>query len=123
MSEHTPMAASPVEQGARTAARRLAPKYGPRLEYDVEAVLYTRNANRQPDQYLDPISLGSLIVSVATLAWTVYKDLRKTTPQPAREVIARRVRVELPTTTEPQPADREQIIDIVVDEIIKHADT
>jgi hypothetical protein len=59
----------PVEAVARAAAERLTPDYGPRLKTDVEAALYARGSERGPDQYIDPVALGSLIVSIATLAW------------------------------------------------------
>jgi hypothetical protein len=70
----------------------------------------------------NPTPRGKLIVSVATLAWTVYRDLRKKTLKPAREVVERRVRVELPPSNQVKAAERDRIIEIVVDEIIKDAD-
>ena len=39
---------------------------------------------RQP--YMDPVALASLIVGVASLAWTVYTDLRKRTVKPTAEI-------------------------------------
>jgi len=65
----------PVEEGARTAAGRLAGRHGQQLALDVEAALGRRNEPQH--RFVDPISLGGLIVSVATLAWTVYRDLKK----------------------------------------------
>ncbi len=107
------MSGNPVDRTARAAARRLAPE----VEAQVEAALHARNTN----QYFDPVALGSLIVSTATLAWTVYKDLRNKTPKPARETIAEQVRTELPTDPTP-PADLDKIIEVIVDEIIKDAE-
>jgi hypothetical protein len=72
----------PVSTGARAAAERLTPDFGPGLAADVEAALHTRGSQQRPEQYFDPISLGALIVSIATLAWTIYTDLKKKTPQP-----------------------------------------
>lgn len=106
-----------VSRSARGAARQLAPELGPELEAQVEAALYARSTN----QYLDPISLGSLIVSVATLAWTVYNDLRNKTPKPPREAIAEQVRADLPTNDR-NPAELDKIIDIIVDQIVKDTD-
>jgi len=63
------------------AAHRLAAEHGPGLPAEVEAALHTRDAGQRPGQYLDPISLGTLIVAIATLAWTIYTDQRK---HPAR---------------------------------------
>ena len=53
-----------------------------------------RPSARRPGQYLDPVSLGSRIVAIATLAWTIYSDQRKT-PEPPHGVVARQLRVEL----------------------------
>jgi hypothetical protein len=85
----------PVSTGARAAAERLAPDHDPGLAADVEAALYTRGQEQRPDQFFDPVSLGALIVSIASLTWTVYTDLKKKTHRPAPEVVARTVRVEL----------------------------
>jgi hypothetical protein len=102
---------------ARAAARRLAPEFGAGLPADVEAALHTP-AGAGGDRYLDPIALAAMIVSGAQLAWTVYVDLRKRSAQPAPQVVARRVRVELAerseTMIDPDVGDR--VIDIVVAE-------
>lgn len=118
MSEE-PVAGNPVSRAARATARRLAASHGPGLDAQVEAALYDRRIDQRPDQYLDPVTLGSLIVSAAALSWTVYKDLHNKTPKPAREVIARRVRIELPASDPTPSAERDKIIEIVVEEIVK----
>ena len=114
--------ADPIELGARAAAHRLTTPHTPTLTTDVEAALYTRETTTRPDQYLDPISLGALIVSVASLTWTVYNDLRKKTPTPHRDVISRHVRVQLDQTETPQPplsaTDRDRYIDITIEETL-----
>jgi len=58
-----------------------------------------------------PISLGGLLVSIATLAWTMYKDLRKPAPRPTHQVVARIIPVPIAA------ADQQQggIINIIVD--------
>lgn len=87
----------PVAAGARAAAERLSAIHGPSLIADVEAELHHREADRRPDQFVDPIALGSLIVAVATLAWTVYKDLRSKNPAttPSPQVVSRTVTTQL----------------------------
>jgi hypothetical protein len=85
----------PVERIARAAATRLTTDHGPSLAVDVEAALHTRGTTREPDRYFDPIALGALIVSVATLAWTIYTDLKQKTPNPSPDVLARTIRVRL----------------------------
>lgn len=109
----------PIEQSARAAAHRLATQYGPGLPAEVEAALHTRGADQRPERYVDPISLASLIVSIAALAWTVYTDLRTKTPQPSPDVVARTVRVRLSEVTRLDPAQQDRIIDIVVEETVR----
>ena len=65
-----------VADAARSAATILAPDLGQNLPAEVEAALAARGGDYRPERYLDPVSLGSLIVSVATLAWTIYNDQR-----------------------------------------------
>lgn len=109
-----------IQQAARAAAARLAPEYGGRLPADVEAALHSADGATRRDQYLDPISLGGLVVSVATLAWTVYQDHKKKhNDPPAASVIIRTIRIELSDSGIPEQLDTEQrdrIIQAVVEE-------
>lgn len=107
----------PAAEGARAAAHRLTAQYGPSLVTDVEAALHARDASGRSDQYLDPISLGSLIVSVATLAWTVYKDLKQKTRTPSADVVTRTVRTEL-RRTRTMSAHDDEILAITVQETL-----
>ncbi len=111
----------PIEHSARAAALRLVTDYGPGLPVDVEAALHARGSIHQPEHYFDPISLGALIVSVANLAWTVYTDLKKRTPDPSPEVVARTVRVALRDAGGLDAAQRHHVIDVVVDETVRAA--
>ena len=79
-------------RGARAAAVRLAPEFGAGLPVDVEAALHKSAGG---DRYLDPVSVSALVVSAAQFAWTIYIDLKAKSAKPSREVVARRVRVEL----------------------------
>src|SRR5205085_8024939 len=58
LSEFPAAVDGPVARGARAAAQRLAPGPGSSLTADVEAALHNRNS-AHPEQYLDPISLGT----------------------------------------------------------------
>jgi hypothetical protein len=107
----------PVEAIARAAAKRLAPEYGPRLEVDVEAALYARDSERGPEQY-DPVSVGILLVSIATLAWMIYSDHRKKAPGAAPEVVERTVRTELRRQVDATP-ESARISEVVVTEIVE----
>jgi len=109
----------PAQTGARAAAGRLVAEYGRQLPADVERALHLRDAPQRPDQYFDPASLGGLIVSIATLAWTVYTDLKPQTPAPAIDVIARAVRVRLDHNSKLNPDQQEHIIDVTVEETVR----
>ncbi|WP_410587127.1 hypothetical protein [Amycolatopsis sp. lyj-23] len=122
MSKQTPAIGGPVEHAAHAAARRLASGDRQRLEADVAAALHARDAQPKPDQYFDPVTLGSLIVSTATLAWTIYKDLRTKTLQPKHDAVTRRVRVELPPAEQISRTDQDRAIEIIVEEILNHSD-
>ncbi|MEV6974055.1 hypothetical protein [Kitasatospora sp. NPDC093806] len=116
------MTTDPIEAGARAAALRLTTPRTPTLTADVEAALHARGASTRPDRYLDPVALGSLVVSVATLAWGVYRDLRRQTPEPGREVVTRTVRIRLERAdTPPLPLtaeERDRIIEVTVAETL-----
>lgn len=116
----------PVELGVRAAARRLAAQTYPGLPDDVEAAMYARGATARPGQYTDLNSVATLAVSVGTLAWTVYNDLRsRAAGAPRREVTVRHVRDRLvrEDALPPAlgPAERDRIIVVTVDEILDAA--
>ncbi|MFJ1595542.1 tetratricopeptide repeat protein [Streptomyces sp. NPDC088261] len=119
-----------IEQGALAAAHRLAARHHPDLTDDVEAALATRDTAREPDQYSDPVAIGSLVVSVASLVWMVYNDIRgrSAAASATPDAVARRVRqrlaqVEAAATPAPplDPAERDRIIDITVEETLNAA--
>jgi hypothetical protein len=111
-----------IATAGRASAKRLDADYGPGLVADVEAALRAATAGSRSDQYVDPVSLGSLIVAAATLAWTVYSELKKKGKNPSPEVVARTVRLELQDHGGPHLADREMIVNVVVDEVIRSAE-
>ncbi len=104
---------------ARAAADRLAAEHSSGLAADVEAALQGSGTTQRPDQYLDPVSLGSLIVAIATLAWTIYSDQRRKTPEPPPEIIARHVRAELRRQGNTYGQETDRITEIVITEIIQ----
>jgi hypothetical protein len=109
----------PIAAASRAAADFLAAQYGSRLTTEVEAALHDRGSQHRPEQYFDPVSLGSLIVSIASLAWTIYTGLKQKTPNPAPDVVARTVRVELKTRGDTTAMSQDRITDIVVTEITR----
>ena len=118
-----------VADAARSAAAVLAPDLGLNLPVEVEAALAARSGDQRPDRYLDLVSLGSLIVSVAALAWTVYNDLRsraqgqEPTPElePQAEFIARQVRITLRDQDTALPPGTERITEVVASEIVRQS--
>lgn len=115
---------NPVAASARAAADRLAAEYGRGLAGEVEEALHSSRQGRQPERYLNPVSLGSLIVSMATLAWTIYTDLRRQSPDATPGVLARTLRVELRSSGTASASDDkidEKITEVVVTEVIRAA--
>jgi hypothetical protein len=108
---------------ARAAGRLagwLAPQYGAWLESDVEAVIYGDGA-QLPGQYVDPVALGSLLVSIAALGWQVYTDHVKRSERPAPDVLVQRIRAERRVERDLTDAE-ETIIEVVSIEVVKRAD-
>jgi len=94
----------------------------PNLPAEVEAALAARDAQQRPDRYLDPVSLASLIVAIASLAWTIYNDQRKRTPEPPPSSVARQVRITLREQDTPLPEGIERITEVIATEITRQAD-
>jgi hypothetical protein len=112
----------PAADAARSAAAILAPDHGPTLPAEVEAALAARDTSQRPDRFLDPVSLASLIVTIATLAWTIYTDQRdRHHPDPPADAIARQVRITLRDQDTALPPGAERITEIVATEITRHA--
>jgi hypothetical protein len=70
------MRSDPEAQIARRAAQHLAGEIDPTLPAQVEQEL-AKDPLEQRSERFDPISLGGLIVSLAALGWTIYRDLKK----------------------------------------------
>jgi hypothetical protein len=111
----------PAANAARSAAAILAPDFGPNLPAEVEVALAARGTQQRPDRYLDPVSLAGLVVAIASLAWTIYNDRRKHTPDPPSDAIARQVRISLREQDTPTPAGTDRITEVVVTEITRQA--
>jgi hypothetical protein len=69
------------------------------------------------------IGLAAFLVSLASLAWTIYRDLKKNSKKPAREVLNRRVRVQIGEPKGVSITERDRIIDVVVEETFQYGDT
>jgi hypothetical protein len=108
----------PIGAAARAAAQRLEAEGRAGLVAEVEAVLAARDPAAPPSQYVDPVALASLIVTVASSAWTVYNDLRKRTSRPEPAVVARAVRVKLRDDGQAAP---DEVVEVVVTETVQAA--
>ena len=104
----------PVALAARRAAKTLA-SLAPGVRSDVEAALDRRASG----QYLDPVSLGALIVSAAQLAWTIHRDRQSKAPP---DVIAHEVRVRLEAPADVTPELCDQLVEAVVRETVAAAE-
>jgi len=113
----------PAAAAARSAAAILAPDLGPNLPAEVEAALAARGTGQRPGRYLDPVSLASLIVAIATLAWTIYNDqrTRNHTAGPPPDSIARQVRITLRDQDTALPPGAARITEVVATEITRQA--
>lgn len=116
----------PEVQGiARAAAARLAARdRNPRLLFDVTR--YCDGASSPPgDQQYDPlgISIAALVVSAASLAWSVHRDLKADRKPLDLDEVTRRVRIELAERYPGVSAnERNLIIDVVMEEFPKPTD-
>jgi len=110
-------------EAARSAAVILAPDLGRNLPVEVEAALAARAGDQRPDRFFDVVALGGLIVSVASLAWTVYANLRDRGhgQEPEADSITREVRIKLRERDELLPPGTERITEVVVTEIIRQS--
>jgi len=111
----------PAADAARAAAAILAPDLGPSLPAEVEAALAARGTQHRPGRYFDPVSLASLIVAIATLAWTIYNDQRNRSQEPQPSSIARQVRITLRDQDTTLPPGTERITEVVATEIARQA--
>ncbi|WP_422769980.1 tetratricopeptide repeat protein [Plantactinospora sp. WMMC1484] len=112
--DQSPMA-DPIDQIARAAAQQLSAEYGQDLVSEVEAALSAQE-NRDTDRYLEPMDVANLVVSIASLVWSVYLGLRQDKARPSSEVVARTVRVRLDETLMVETTLRDRLVEISVDQ-------
>lgn len=105
---------------AQAAAKRLSAEMPAGFPEAVEAALAAPKApGAQPKTYDSGtvIALGALLVSIAQFAWTIYTDLRKQTPKPDREVLARRIRLRLGENSQSGGEHTHHMVEAVIEEI------
>jgi len=105
----------PIAVVARATAQQLDSEGRLGLMAEVEVALADRRIAQTPSQYSDPAAIASLIVSIASFAWTVYTDLKMRTGKPTTEI-----RITLKEKV--QAAGPDHIVDVVVTQAIRVAD-
>jgi hypothetical protein len=88
------------------------------LVAQVEAGIYGDGPQARPGQYVDPVALGSLIVSIAALGWQIGSDLMKRGERPAPDGLAERIRVERRLESGVTSVE-DKIVEIVSIEVVK----
>jgi hypothetical protein len=106
---------------ARRAAMRLGDEMDRNLPAAVEAQVQGAGPVSERFEPATTIALAALILSAAKFAWDIYRDIKKDSKAaPAREVIARRMRLELNVGEEINSEQSDRVIAVVVDELISH---
>jgi hypothetical protein len=109
----TCLVTEPLRHIALAAATRLSGQLGEtNLPADVEAEL--ARDDEKPRAYADPVSIASLIVAIAGLAWNIYSELRRSPRELAGEVRTRWER--------PLDETTGSVIDVVAEETVKHSE-
>ena len=104
---------------APRAAMRLGDEMDRNLPAAVEARVQAGSTAPQRFEPATTIALAALILSAAKFAWDIYRDIKKDSKAtPAREVIARRMRLELNVGEELNSEQSDRVIAVVVDELM-----
>ena len=105
---------------ARRAAQRLSGELGPDSPAAVEAQLMQPGAKPERYEAGTLIALATLLLNATKFAWDVHRDRKKET-KAARtpDAIARTIRLELKDDQGISTEQRDKIIAVVVDELIK----
>ena len=111
----------PVDEIARRAAQRLSGDLDHQnLPAMVEAQLH--RGGQAPETY-EPgtiIAVATLLLNVAKFAWDIYRDQKKDAKAaPSADAIARKIRLELKADDSVPTDQRDKIIGVVVEELLK----
>jgi len=106
---------------ALSAAAQLAPEFPTGLEALVEAEL-AKHGDDTVETFVDPattISLASLLVSAAGLAWTIYRDLKSDRQAPAAQAIERHVSLKLEEQGKAGSEHFRRVVEVVSEQVVK----
>jgi hypothetical protein len=115
-----------VDTIARRSAARLT-ETDPDLPRHVEQALAEDPLAQTSERIIDPISLASLIVSIAALGWTIYHDIKKDRATAGLDQVGKTQRLatqlqqdgtaaRLPAALSPE--QRHTVVDVIAAEII-----
>lgn len=104
---------------ARAAADRLATTLGPDLPAQVEQELNADPLD-PPKRLVDPVSLATLLVSAASLAWTIWHDIKKDHATSSQTEQAEALAASLARSAPPHP-DRALVVQVVAEETVRIA--
>ena len=115
-----------VEQIAKLAAEALAPKIDPNLAAWTAELVAEEHKGNAPEKFCDPnlvIAAASLLVTAASVAWTIYRDIKKDKPdvEVSEQFVARRVSIKLSERnipTELNGSTQEMIIEEVSRQVV-----
>ena len=105
-------------------ARRTAQRLSADLDRNLPAMVEAQLQGGKPPERFEPLALGiafaALVVSASKAAWDVYRDLKKDKKAaPAPDLVARQLRLELKLDGKVSAEQRDKVIAVVVDEIVK----
>jgi hypothetical protein len=119
---------APVKDIARRVAAQLAPDLGATLPEQVEQAIAEDPLDRPAERIFDPISVGAFMVSIASLGWTIYHDLKKDRATAKRDQTAEAAQLSADLKGQPEaesrpakltPEQHDLIITAVAAEIVR----
>ncbi|MEE8585431.1 MAG: hypothetical protein V3T83_11315 [Acidobacteriota bacterium] len=114
-----------TDEISRRVAKKLAGEIDPLLPQLTEAVLGGESgAGGRPGSFDAGLSIAaaSFLVSMVGVAWPIYKDILNRKQKPSRQAVSRRVRVRIQDSADIKPAQRDRMIEVVVEEIFAHGE-
>ena len=107
---------------ARLAAARLTATLGPDLPAQVDQELNADPLD-PPKRLADPVSLAALLISVASLGWTIWHDLKKDHASSPRSEQADALAAALAPSSPPAlaPPQRTLLVRVVAEETVRIA--
>jgi hypothetical protein len=102
---------------AGRAAVRLSSEFDPDLPALVEAQLHGDGPQQRGAS--SRIAVAALVVRIVEIACVAWRDLRKNGKPPPPDLLSSRITLEVPAGSGVGEAERDRIIAIVIDELMK----